>query len=102
MGTAFCTRCRRPMGTLEAVCPSCGYDFAAGVSGPPASDQADGGLERAALAAGAVGAGLGAGWAALKAVVSAVEGYTTTAATALVASLLLVGLLGLFLRARRL
>jgi hypothetical protein len=97
---AFCTSCGHAMGTLETVCPSCGYDFTAGGGGTPAPGPARTDPARVALLAGAAGAGLGAAWAALKAVASAYQGYASTAAAAAIASLLLVGLLGLFLRAR--
>ena|SRR5438309_2159907 len=55
---AFCPRCKREMGTTEAVCPHCGYDF------PPVERGYRKGiaysrLADVALIVGTIAAGLG-------------------------------------------
>lgn len=97
---AFCPKCKRAMGTMESVCPSCEYDFLAEGDSPsirrPAVAYSQ--TSTVALVAGAVGAGLGAAWAVLVAVASAFQGQIQAAAVALLVAMLLAGFLGVFLR----
>ncbi|WP_439622411.1 hypothetical protein [Gemmata sp.] len=84
---------------MMPACPSCGYDFPAERDGASVRGRAAG-LPAAtvALGVGAVGAGLGAAWTAVKAVASVFQGQFEVAVVAAFVCTLLVGFLGVFLR----
>ena len=97
---AFCSRCKSAMGTTEANCPSCGYDFSEEGDGPsvPRRAIAHSPTATVALVVGTFGAGLAATWSAIVGVTSAYHGHLQACAAALLLSMILVGVLGVFVR----